>query len=61
MPGVIIVRQRGTAIINGKNVKRGSDDTLFSMAKGTVKFHTKKLRNFHGTLSTRTIVDVIPA
>ncbi|MDA8334500.1 MAG: 50S ribosomal protein L27 [Peptococcaceae bacterium] len=36
--GSIIVRQRGTKIHPGTNVGRGSDDTLFATADGTVKF-----------------------
>ncbi len=59
-PGIIIVRQRGTAILNGSNVARGADDTLFAMASGVVKFRTKKIRNFHGSLTTKTVVDVLP-
>jgi large subunit ribosomal protein L27 len=37
--GSIIVRQRGTRVHPGLNVKRGGDDTLFSVADGKVKFH----------------------
>ena len=36
--GNIIVRQRGTKIHPGKNVGIGSDDTLFALVDGTVKF-----------------------
>jgi large subunit ribosomal protein L27 len=36
--GSIIVRQRGTRIHPGANVGRGSDDTLFATADGTIKF-----------------------
>ncbi len=36
--GNIIVRQRGTHILPGKNVGRGSDDTLFALIDGKVKF-----------------------
>lgn len=37
--GEIIVRQRGTRIHPGKFVGIGSDDTLFAMGVGQVKFH----------------------
>lgn len=37
--GEILVRQRGTRIHAGKNVGRGSDDTLFAIGQGSVKFH----------------------
>jgi large subunit ribosomal protein L27 len=36
--GSIIVRQRGTKIHPGNNVGIGSDDTLFALIDGTVKF-----------------------
>ena len=36
--GSILVRQRGTRINPGLNVGRGSDDTLFALTDGKVKF-----------------------
>ncbi|WP_395318345.1 50S ribosomal protein L27 [Fructilactobacillus frigidiflavus] len=36
--GSIIYRQRGTHIYPGVNVKRGSDDTLFALTDGVVRF-----------------------
>lgn len=36
--GSIIVRQVGTPFLPGFNVRRGKDDTLFSVAEGTVIF-----------------------
>lgn len=36
--GAIIYRQRGTKIHPGANVGRGSDDTLFALKTGVVKF-----------------------
>lgn len=36
--GEILVRQRGTKFKPGKNVRRGNDDTLFTVVAGTVKF-----------------------
>ncbi len=38
LAGNILVRQRGTKFHPGKNVKRGSDDTLFAVASGVVRF-----------------------
>ena len=38
LAGNILVRQRGTHIHPGENVGRGSDDTLFAMVDGKVKF-----------------------
>jgi len=42
--GSIIVRQRGTHIHPGENVGRGSDDTLFATAAGTVKYAVRNNR-----------------
>lgn len=42
LAGAIIVRQRGTKFHPGNNVKKGSDDTLFSTVEGQVKFETKR-------------------
>lgn len=38
LSGNILVRQRGTKIHPGINVKKGSDDTLFAVINGKVKF-----------------------
>lgn len=38
LAGNILVRQRGTHIHPGNNVSRGSDDTLFALIDGKVKF-----------------------
>lgn len=38
LAGNILVRQRGTKIHPGNNVGIGSDDTLFALKDGTVKF-----------------------
>ena len=39
--GMIIVRQRGTKFHPGRNVRRASDDTLFALVDGVVKFEHK--------------------
>ena len=36
--GSVIIRQRGTKFMPGKNVGVGSDNTLFSKVDGVVKF-----------------------
>ena len=38
LAGNILVKQRGTHIHPGNNVGKGSDDTLFALIDGTVKF-----------------------
>ena len=44
LSGGIILKQRGTKIHPGINVKRAQDDSLFATASGVVKFQ-KKGRN----------------
>ena len=44
LAGNILVRQRGTKIRPGDNVGRGSDDTLFALVDGVVRFETKNNR-----------------
>lgn len=39
--GNILIRQRGTHVHPGTNVGIGSDDTLFALVDGTVKFERK--------------------
>jgi len=58
--GAIIIRQRGTKYHPGKNLKQGSDDTLFASVAGLVKFAKKKLKKFNNRLVTSTIVNVVP-
>lgn len=41
LAGNILVRQRGTRVYPGTNVKKGSDDTLYAVADGIVKFERK--------------------
>jgi large subunit ribosomal protein L27 len=38
--GSILIRQRGTAVLPGENVGRGSDDTLFALSDGVVQFES---------------------
>ena len=41
LAGNILVRQRGTKMHPGMNVNIGSDDTLYSVVDGKVKFERK--------------------
>ncbi len=57
--GEIIVRQRGTKIMAGKNVAVAKDHTLFAKAAGIVKFATKRKGDFDGRTTVRSIVSVV--
>ncbi|MFO7623145.1 MAG: 50S ribosomal protein L27 [Anaerolineales bacterium] len=52
LSGNILVRQRGTRIKPGRNVKVGRDDTLFAVAEGIVVYETIR--------DDRKMVSVIP-
>ncbi|MDO8590575.1 MAG: 50S ribosomal protein L27 [bacterium] len=57
--GSIIVRQRGTRILPGKNVGLGKDHTLFSLTKGFVEYgHTRK-RGFNNKVKVKKTVSVL--
>lgn len=58
--GSILVRQRGTKFFPGKNVRRGGDDTLYSLANGVVKFTAKAMKKFNNSRRLTKIVNVIP-
>ena len=56
--GSVIVRQRGTRILAGKNVGLGKDHTLFALKGGVVLFgHTRK-RGFNEKVKVKKTVSV---
>ena len=57
--GSILVRQRGTKWLPGKNVKKGNDDTLYAMKSGVVKFITKKIKRFDGSRRIVKMINVV--
>lgn len=58
-PGMVIVRQRGTKIMAGKNVRVGKDHTLFSLATGKVAYTEKRKTRFDGSVVRRKVASVI--
>jgi len=58
--GEIIVRQRGTHFVPGKNVGRGGDDTLFALSTGKVSFSVKNRARFDGKTRQSKVVNVSP-
>jgi large subunit ribosomal protein L27 len=57
--GNIIVRQRGTRIVAGRNVRVGKDHTLYAMEDGVVKFHTKRQKRFDNKIIVKKRVNVL--
>lgn len=57
--GSIIVRQRGTKILAGKNVGIGKDHTLFALKDGKVKFSSKRKLGFNDITKVKKIVSIV--
>jgi len=58
--GQVIIRQRGTKFLPGKNVKRGRDNTLYALKSGIVQFKTIRKKKFDNSQRRAKIVNVIP-
>lgn len=59
IPGNIIIRQRGSNFWPGNGVRIGSDDTIYAVKQGKVKFATRKKLNFDGSRRLVKIVNVV--
>lgn len=57
--GSVIVRQRGTKILAGTNVRVGKDHTLYADKAGVVKFGSKRQVKFNGTVLKKKVAHVI--
>jgi large subunit ribosomal protein L27 len=57
--GDIIVRQRGTRYLPGKQVGQGRDHTLFALIDGIVQFRTVRKTRYDGRKIRRPVADVI--
>jgi large subunit ribosomal protein L27 len=58
-PGMVIVRQRGTKVEAGHNVKVGRDHTLYAMISGQVAFRSRRKTNYDGRQVIKKVVDVL--
>ncbi|MFA6404550.1 MAG: 50S ribosomal protein L27 [Candidatus Paceibacterota bacterium] len=57
--GQIIVRQRGTTVLPGRNVGMGKDYTLFALKDGTVQFATKRKISFNNDIDRKKLVSIV--
>ena len=57
--GMIIVLQRGSKYLPGKNVGLGKDYTLFALKEGVVRFQKKHKTTFTGAKRLAKVVNVI--
>jgi len=56
--GSVLVRQRGTKILPGKNVGLGKDHTLFALKDGVVEFGTKRKLGFNNKTLKKKVVHI---
>ncbi len=56
--GSILVRQRGTRILAGKNVSMGKDHTLYAAKAGIVEYGTKRKIHFDNTVVLKKVANV---
>ncbi len=57
--GQILVRQRGTDVLPGKNVGLGKDHTLFALKDGKVAMSYKRKVHFDNSVLRKKVVSVI--
>ncbi len=57
--GNILVRQRGTKYLAGKNVGMGKDHTLFALKDGTLTFTEKRQAKFDNTITKKKVINVL--
>ena len=57
--GSIIVKQRGTRILPGRNVGMGKDHTLFALKEGSVKIARKRKISFNNTAIDQKVLNIV--
>ena len=58
--GSVLVRQRGSDVLPGKNVAMGRDHTLFAMKSGLVTIGYKRKVHFDNRVIKKKIMHVLP-
>jgi large subunit ribosomal protein L27 len=56
--GSIVIRQRGSKFIAGKNVRMGKDNTIYAVKEGKVVFSTIRKKKFDGSQRIAKVVNV---
>ena len=59
LAGSVLIRQRGTDVLPGRNVGMGKDHTLFALTAGTIKFGTKRKMHFDNKTNVKKVVHVV--
>ncbi|MHB0978020.1 MAG: 50S ribosomal protein L27 [Minisyncoccota bacterium] len=58
--GSILVRQRGTDVLPGKNVGMGKDHTLFALKDGEVSLKRTRKMHFDNKVVLKKVMHVLP-
>ncbi len=58
--GSVLVRQRGSDVLPGKNVAIGKDHTLFAIKDGKVVLSYKRKIHFDNTVIKKKVLSVVP-
>lgn len=58
--GSVLVRQRGSDVLPGKNVSIGRDHTLFAVKDGVVSISYKRKVHFDNTVVKKKVISVLP-
>lgn len=56
--GAVLVRQRGTTILPGRNVGMGKDHTLFALKSGLVEIAEKRKKHFDNTTIIKKVMHI---
>jgi len=56
--GSVLIRQRGTDVMPGRNVGMGKDHTLFALKEGIVELTTKRKLGFNNKTKTKKILNL---
>jgi large subunit ribosomal protein L27 len=59
--GAVLVRQRGTAILPGRNVRLGRDHTLMATSSGKVTLSYGRKIHFDNKIMKKKIMHVLPS
>ncbi|MDO8590168.1 MAG: 50S ribosomal protein L27 [bacterium] len=59
--GSVLVRQRGSDVLAGKNVSMGKDHTLFAIKDGVVSISYKRLVHFDNSVIKKKVMSVVPS
>lgn len=58
IPGNILIRQRGTKFVPGKNTYASKDHTIHAEIAGKVAFSEKRFKKYDGRVQRKTVVNV---